>query len=121
MPRKKKIYIAGKVTGLPRQETMTKFRTAENQLAQEYWQVINPTLLINEDEDWDSAMKTCLEAVADCDAIYMLSDWQDSRGATLEHTKAKELNLQVLYQSVDKGYPTNASLQNKYNEWKKEN
>lgn len=100
MTIKRKIYIAGKVTGLPRQEVMAKFRAAENKLSGEGWQVINPTLLISEDASWEDAMKVCFAALAECQAIYMLVDWRDSRGAVLEHSKACEMGMKIFYQNL---------------------
>ncbi len=98
MNRKKKIYIAGKVTGLPYGDVKQKFRAAENQLHEQGYQVVNPTELY-QGTDWDGVMNVCLNALADCDAIYMLTDWANSRIATLEHTKALELRIPIHFQT----------------------
>ena len=34
-----------------------------------------------------------------CDAIYMLDNWRTSKGARKELTRARELNLEVLYEN----------------------
>ena len=96
---KKKIYIAGKVTGCTWQELSFKFGKAEIELQKEGWDVICPLNICEKDMLWDRAMKLCLEALSDCDAIYLLADWQDSPGANVEYLKAKELKLEVLFQN----------------------
>lgn len=100
MTRKKKIYIAGKVTGLNYSDVKQKFRATENQLFSEGYQVVNPIELCNEESTWEDAMKICIEALADCDEIFMLNDWKDSRGATLEHKRAIELDIPIHYQKT---------------------
>ena len=95
----KTIYIAGKVTGLPAEPTALKFKTAQDQLESRGFDVINPIELIdNPQEDWDVAMKTCLEALEFCDAIYMLPCYTDSRGAKLEHRTATKMGITIYYQ-----------------------
>jgi hypothetical protein len=37
--------------------------------------------------------------VAPCDAIYMLSDWRDSPGATSEHAYAKACQKEIIYEN----------------------
>ena len=44
------------------------------------------------------AMKICFNALKGCDAIYMLRDWKESSGATMEHEKAKEWGIKIIYQ-----------------------
>lgn len=51
----------------------------------------------DEHEFW---MAGDLEIVSRCDAIYMLSNWQTSKGAKRELAKAQELGLGVLYEML---------------------
>ncbi len=96
----KKIYIAGKVTGLQQAELRYKFDTAAAQLTAEGYEVKNPLDIVNnEDEPWISAMKKCLRVLLDCDEIYMLHDWHESNGAIMEHGIAKALHIQIRYSS----------------------
>lgn len=96
---KKKIYIAGKVTGLPAEPTALKFKEAQDKIEAKGYTVVNPIELIaNPNEDWNVAMKKCIEALEFCDAIYMLPCYIDSRGAKIEHRTAIQLGLQVYYQ-----------------------
>ena len=94
----KKIYIAGKVTGLPFQEVQEKFATAQATIEKLGFEAVNPILVVNNpDENWHIAMEKCLVALSQCDAIYMLPDFKDSPGADIEHKKAYALGLDVYY------------------------
>lgn len=120
MAPKTKIYIAGKVTGLHYPDVKQKFRAAENLLASQGYQVINPIQFIHPNTSWEDAMKECMDQLHSCQAIYMLSDWLDSKGARLEYSRAIELNQMVLYQTVQHGSPTDLSFQSKYKQWQSE-
>ncbi len=114
-----KIYIAGKITGLDQTEVVAKFARAQDELQSSNYEVVNPKKLY-QGSDWDEAMNICLKALKECQAIYMLSDWKNSKGAKIEHDLAKESGMIILYQSVEQGHPTNMPLQKKYEQWRRE-
>jgi hypothetical protein len=94
----KKIYIAGKVTGLPPQEVKEKFATAQGVIEKLGFEAVNPIEVVNNpNENWHTAMEKCLAALKQCDAIYMLPCYKDSPGADIEHKKAYALGLDVYY------------------------
>ena len=93
----KKIYIAGKVTGLPYEETLLKFSAYHLQLMQQGHLAVVPLHLCNKDDAWHIAMRKCIAALCTCDEIHMLPDWKDSPGATLEHKIATALQIQIIY------------------------
>jgi len=41
-------------------------------------------------------MKTTLAELLECDAIFMVKGWQESRGAVIEYNLASELGLALL-------------------------
>ena len=45
-----------------------------------------------------SAMKRDLDALLECDAIFMLSGWEKSEGSRVEHSLASMLDLAIFYQ-----------------------
>jgi len=45
-------------------------------------------------------MKEDVKALCECDEIFMLSNWIDSKGAIIEHTIAMYLGLKVCYEAV---------------------
>lgn len=94
-----KIYIAGKITGLPESEFIPKFKQAETELQQAGWEPVNPCdFNLPPHTPSAEAMKVCIPELEKCQAIYMLSDWQDSLGAIIEHNTAKHLMLDRYYQ-----------------------
>lgn len=83
------VYIAGKVTGLPYDEVVAKFSKAEAKLKAKGCEVVNPIKLCPKDMDWDKCMEICIDALENCDYIYLLPDWKDSRGARREFDYAR--------------------------------
>jgi len=97
-----KTYISGKITGIEREASML-FERAEMYLIQLGHDPINPMKLNHEhDKSWHSYMREDIKALCDCDSIFMLSNWVDSKGAIIEHTIAMYLGLKVIYQDNGK-------------------
>ena len=97
-----KVYISGGITGLP-DGNRQAFAQAENDLSKKGDDAINPHVLcanIPEGSPWESYMKECLVALYLCDAIYMLKGWKQSKGANIEHEKAIQMGLKVMYEDV---------------------
>jgi hypothetical protein len=97
----KTIYIAGAVTGLDRKEVEFKFDKAEKHLLNKGYIVRNPTKLIHPAEGWNTAMRKSIMILCKCDAIALLPDWHESKGAVLENTIAKQLELESLTLIID--------------------
>ena len=101
----KRIYIAGKITGLDRQAYIRRFLHAENMLIEKF-EIVNPIFLerLNLDDSLhrDAIMEICKVLISTCDAIYMLSNWESSPGARMERDYAKSLGLEILYEQEDK-------------------
>jgi len=94
-----KIYISGKITGLPPAEYMAEFNGAELQLRRAgFTDLVNPINLgIDQNEDWKKAMDVCMAALETCDTIYMLESWKESFGARRELTRAMEKRFRVVF------------------------
>jgi len=107
------IYVAGKYLGESDWETYLNVhhaRLAAWRLWQEGWAVICPhsnTAFFggvgerNKDDpkgDWKKWINGDLEIIARCDAVYMLSNWRNSQGARIEHDKAVEVGLEILFE-----------------------
>lgn len=88
-----KIYICGKITGME-EEAKVLFNAAHQELEQMGFEVVNPFMLDhNHDKQWESYMKACIKALMDCNYIYLLPNWRESRGAVLEQQIAQRLNI----------------------------
>ena len=93
-----KYYISGKITGIEK-DAEKMFENAEKALLSKGYEVVNPFKLDhNHDKSWHSYMRVDIKALCDCDSIYMLSNWTESKGAIIEHTIAMYLGLRVVYQ-----------------------
>lgn len=94
----KKIYIAGKVSGEGIAECTFKFGTAQAQIKELGYVVINPLEVVNDwHMPWRSAMQKCISALMDCDAIFFCHDWMDSPGAQLEARIAESFQMQMFH------------------------
>jgi len=92
----KKIYIAGKVTGLPIAEVTMKFGTAQKELESKGFVAINPLEVVNDwNATWEDAMKKCIKALTEVDGIYLLPCYTRSPGAKLEIELAEKLKIPV--------------------------
>lgn len=101
--RAKRIYISGKMTGLDAQEIAENFKEAKRQLCRPDVIPISPTGIAYGDKlAWAEHMRLDEVLIQICDAIYMLSNWQDSPGACHELEYAKSLGKPVIYQEDSK-------------------
>ncbi len=93
----KKVYIAGKVTGLPIHEVTIKFGAAQKAIEAAGAVPVNPLEVVNDWQcDWKTAMRKCVAALMECDYIYLLPDWQASRGALIEQRIAVDVGIKLL-------------------------
>lgn len=93
---KKKIYIAGKVTGEPIAECTMKFGTAQNAIEALGFEAINPLEVVGDwNTPWNEAMKKCISAMIECEAVVLLPDWIDSKGAKLENQIANSFDMPI--------------------------
>jgi hypothetical protein len=95
------IYISGKITGLPEDEVYEKFAKAENRLLSEgFTKIVNPvTIEHSHNKTWESYMLKDIEVLFQCASVYMIYDWEDSKGARIEHAIAKTLGKNIIYQN----------------------
>lgn len=95
----KKIYIAGKVTGLPKLECTMNFGAAQVAIEKMGHEAINPLVVVNDwKAKWEVAMKKCISALMDCDMILMLDNYNDSPGATVEMDLARTLKIPIVFE-----------------------
>lgn len=97
-----KIYISGRITGLPQNEYMDNFMRSEMWLKARGYSVINPAkvnqmLPIDTTYEQYMAMSFCMLDM--CDAIYMMSNWTESKGAKMEIEQAKAKGMKIMYES----------------------
>lgn len=94
---KRKAYVAGKITGLPKDEVRTKFNNITSRLNDMGYHVVNPADSLDDTRNWRDAVRSDIKRMLECDEIHLLPDWQESRGAQLERDIALRLGMQVVY------------------------
>lgn len=93
-----KLYISGKMTGLPDFGRKT-FSDAAQRITSDGHIVLNPGILPL-GLDKSDYMPICLAMLDAADAIYLLNGWDDSPGAILEKRYAEYQGKQVLFEST---------------------
>ena len=104
---KRRIYIAGKISYLPKKEAESLFNRADRLIVSLGNIARNPVKIVPAppenmtDEEavefWIKAMEILLPELMRADAIYMLPNWQDSQGARIEHNLAFEMRKPIIY------------------------
>ena len=108
----KRVFISGKITGEPIWDCINKFTKAEYDtirlleldmrldMGGNRDAVFNPLHLsgIHFGIRHDEAMEICFKVLETCTHIYMLKDWELSRGAKMEREMAKVLGLEIIYE-----------------------
>lgn len=122
-----RVYVSGKITGLPYPEALQMFDKAVKKITQQWpeVEVISPVLIdhgkanamlaeneaykMNPENDqrslphserdlWCQYMKEDIAALLKCTGVYMLTNWVHSEGARIEHAIAKEMGLVINYE-----------------------
>ncbi|MPM08723.1 Chromosomal replication initiator protein DnaA [bioreactor metagenome] len=96
-PFRARVYIAGKVRGLPYDEVERKFQNAEDLLISMGYEVVNPLKqnlpINNEAVVW----RILLPKISMCEIIAFLWDYKDSEGCAREMLAAEWLELKQYY------------------------
>lgn len=101
---RKTIYIAGPMANLP-ELNFPAFYKAEDKLMRAGWRVVNPARFDYVFNVYGESIKgKMLDAVCESeraaipflDAIYLLKDWEKSKGARLELKVALEHGLEII-------------------------
>ena len=79
------VYIAGKIDGEPNYKEI--FAKAEQFLKSRGHIVLNPAIL-PEGMPYERYMPICMAMLDQADAVYLLNNWTDSRGAMIEMSYA---------------------------------
>jgi nucleoside 2-deoxyribosyltransferase len=101
-----KIYIAGPMSGHPNLN-WNAFDQKEKQLIDEGFDVVNPARMDRDmgldpknmgEYDYEEAARRDIDALTGCDAIYLMSGFQFSKGACWERALAKHFGLKRYYE-----------------------
>ena len=101
----KVIYVAGPYRAQSEDEVFNNIvhaREVAVELWQAGWAVICPhtnSFFMGTRLGDDCFIEGDLEILSRCDAVYMMSNYEGSEGAKLELAKAKELGLEIIFES----------------------
>ena len=117
--RRRPIYIAGPMRGIEKYN-FPAFDDAAERLYNEGWDPVNPADLdramgydpdeVHADSDWDQipesmSMSTIvrkdLDALQQCDALYLLKGWERSKGAKAELAVAMWLGMEIFFEGEE--------------------
>ena len=95
-----RIYISGPITGTDNYRK--RFEMAQAMLEEEGHTVINPTVFDGNVADfgYEEYMDLDLMLLSKCEAMYLLSGWESSRGANREYGYALAKDLIILRENV---------------------
>lgn len=94
------IYLAGKITGLDEDVAFRLFESAEAFIVAKGHTPLNPMKLVDQEEmrEYECLLLDALEIVlVSAEALYMLANWRDSKGARIEHAIAEILGKPIYY------------------------
>ena len=100
-------YISGPITGV--EGWQERFIQAENWVKKTLdTQIKTPRLIgkrleeelekTEEQIPWEEYMRCCLRELTYCDTIYVMKDWEDSKGAVIEVQLAYALGLRIIFE-----------------------
>ena len=97
------VYVSGAISGVDTLFARAEFNLAEEEAHKLYpgYSVYNPYVVgagLPKDWTYDQIMNLDLAVLEDCEVIYMMDNWQMSKGAKIEHDFAKSHNIEIVYQ-----------------------
>lgn len=96
---KGKCYISGAIAHHDLKERMAAFDLAACQLEMQGYVPVNPfNNGVPQSEHWTEHMRADIGLLLGCDYIYMLKDWELSKGCKLELDVATSCGIKVLFE-----------------------
>ena len=98
-----RIYISGRITGLPYPIAVKRFAVAARRLSELGHHPVNPIDNgLHRDATWAEHMRADLAALRRCDGVCMLRGWERSRGAQIERRAALKRGMPIYTFSEDR-------------------
>lgn len=91
-----KVYISGPITGIDFGNRFA-FMCARSALELCGYEAVDPgEVQLDDEASWSDYMRADLKLLLDCDFIYMLDGWEDSKGARIERELAENLGIEEI-------------------------
>lgn len=105
--RKEKVYISGKISGVERKEYLARFAKAEELVKAKGYKTVNPTRFLVCRWRWlyrvmgyELTILYDIWRLWQCDRIYLIPGWMESRGARMESFTAYVMRIRRLPQNI---------------------
>lgn len=99
MIKNKRCYIAGKIGNLPKEEYEANFKNGKEEVYKLGYFPVSPIELPHShNKTYSAYMKEDLTEMLKCDAVYCLSNWRHSPGATVEINLALFVGMEIIHQ-----------------------
>lgn len=112
---KLKVYISGKISGLPIEEAQANFKNMQTLLEGLGYEAVNPfevPVMSTMQPSWADFMGADIAELLKCDIIVFLENYKDSKGAMMELAVAKEMkSIFIVYP-----HEVNCLAESKYRE-----
>lgn len=96
--RSMKVFISGRVTGLPRAEAIRNFDRGKKLLMLNTFNFVNPLDLVPENATPTEAMSICIAELLKCDGILLLDDHKQSEGSQIEKMLAGYCGKEIIFE-----------------------
>lgn len=97
----KKCYIAGKIGELHEAQYKANFKQAKIEVLKLGYKPISPIELPHEHgRTWSEYMREDLIEMLKCDAVYAMTNWRQSPGATIEIHTALSVGINIIHQPI---------------------
>ena len=97
-----KIYISGPITGT--EDFLDRFDKAERFLRSKGYIPYNPAkanLMLPKEAEYEEYMIISIDILDMCDSVYMLNNWENSKGANREYGYALGKGKEILYEQME--------------------
>lgn len=91
------VFISGAITGIDGYRKI--FATAERWLLEQDCTVLNPAVLPPSGLEWDAYLRITMAMVREADVVYVLQNWEHSKGVREELALAARLDKEIIYES----------------------
>ena len=90
------VFISGAITGIDGYRKI--FSAAEQWLREQNCTVLNPAVLPPSGMEWEAYLRITKAMLREADVVYVLPNWEHSRGVKEELDLAARLGKEVIYE-----------------------
>lgn len=93
-----KVYVSGPMKGFSWENCVARFQAAKDEVTALGHEAVSPADIQDESFSYQDYMRADLKLLLDCDVIYMMRGWDESKGAMIEYEVARVCGMTILFQ-----------------------